>query len=113
MHRKEDGPAGSRSFNNQSSAFVKVNALALPVLPVLLKRWLPEGKLSGQEYIALNPTRQDNSLGSFKINIKTGRWADFATEDKGHDVISLAAYIFGISQGEALRRVATLLGVKL
>ncbi len=95
------------------SAFSKMNARALPLLPVLLKRWLPEGKLCGQEYVALNPTRDDENLGSFKINIKTGRWADFATGDKGSDVISLAAYLFKTTQGEALKRIAKILGEKL
>jgi hypothetical protein len=36
----------------------------------------------------------DQNPGSFSINVRTGRWADFATGDKGGDVISLAAYLF-------------------
>ena len=38
-------------------------------------------------------------------------WADFATGDKGGDVISLAAFLFGLSQAEAARRIAGMLGL--
>ncbi|MDB5491911.1 MAG: uncharacterized protein JWO78_1760 [Micavibrio sp.] len=95
----------SRRFCKKKPSFVEVNAQALEVFPSLLARWLPEGKIVGQEYIALNPTRDDENLGSFKINLKTGRWCDFATDDKGSDIISLAAYLFRSTQGEALRFV--------
>jgi hypothetical protein len=61
--------------------------------------------------VARNPTRRDRHLGSFRINLETGRWADFATGDKGGDAVSLAAYLFHLSQGEAARRVGRMLGV--
>ena len=47
--------------------------------------------MEGHEYVARNPTRADRRPGSFKINLRTGRWADFATGDKGGDPVSLAA----------------------
>jgi hypothetical protein len=43
--------------------------------------------------------------------MRTGRWADFATGDKGGDIVSLAAYLFGLSQSEAARQVAQMLGL--
>ena len=49
--------------------FSQLNALALPHLPTILQRWLPEGKQTGNEYISRNPTRHDQHAGSFKINI--------------------------------------------
>ena len=60
---------------------------------------------------ALNPTRSDKNLGSFSVNVRTGRWADFATGDKGGDPVSLAAYIFSTSQSDAARTLAAVLGV--
>jgi hypothetical protein len=54
--------------------------------------------------------RADRHLGSFKINLRTGRWADFATGDAGGDLISLRAYLDGIRQGEAARRIAREIG---
>jgi DNA primase len=91
--------------------FAAINSAALAALPSLLQRWLPEGKVEGGEYSARNPRRADRNPGSFKINLHTGRWADFATGDGGGDVISLAAYLAGISQGEAARRLAAMLGI--
>jgi hypothetical protein len=77
----------------------------------ILVRWLPGGEFRGHEYVALNPMRADRSLGSFKVNTKTGRWADFATGNKGGDPVSLAAYIFDLSQGQAARAIASMLGI--
>jgi hypothetical protein len=91
--------------------FARVNRAALPYLPDLVRRWLPQGRLQGLEWVALNPTRADRSLGSFKINIVTGKWADFATGDRGGDIISLAAYIGSIGQGDAALQLARELGV--
>lgn len=91
--------------------FQAINQAALAVLPSLLARWLAEGRVVGGEYTARNPTRQDRSPGSFRINLHTGRWADFATGERGGDVVSLAAYLAGINQAEAARRLADMLGL--
>lgn len=84
---------------------------ALPSLPAMVRQWLPDGKLQGDEWTARNPTRCDEHAGSFKVNIRTGRWSDFATGDKGGDAISLAAYLFGMTQVAAARKLANLLGI--
>ncbi len=70
----------------------------------------PHGKREGHEWVALNPTRPDTGLGSFKINLRSGKWADFATGDRGGDLISLWAYIKGTTQYEALRELHNWLG---
>lgn len=56
---------------------------------------LDGGKLVGKNYQALNPHRNDGEPGSFSINTETGVWADFATEDRGRDVISYWAFVKG------------------
>jgi len=90
--------------------FARVNRAALADLPAVLRRRLPDGRMIGGEFIARNPTRNDRCPGSFKINIRTGRWADFATGDGGSDPVSLIAYLDTCSQGEAARRLAAELG---
>ena len=92
--------------------FEAINRAALACLSSLLRRWLPDGLLVGQEYTARNPTRSDRRPGSFRINVHTGKWADFATGDKGGDVISLSAYLSGTGQAEAARALADMLGVR-
>ncbi len=91
--------------------FAAINRAALGCLPDILHRWLPDGRVEGHEYVARNPTRADRRLGSFKITMRTGRWADFATGDKGGDPVSLAAYLSGRSQAEAARELAAMLGI--
>jgi hypothetical protein len=104
------------SFNTTNNInFEAINEAALRALPFLLARWLPGGKRIGKEYVALNPTRQDRHAGSFKVVIvghHAGVWADFATGDRGGDPISLVAYLFGLRQGQAARKLAEMLGVR-
>ena len=93
--------------------FGRVNRAALATLPTLLARWLPGGRTEGAEYVVLNPLRVDRRPGSFRVNTRTGRWADFALEGaRGGDVVSLAAYLGGIGQVEAAERLAEMLGIE-
>jgi hypothetical protein len=92
--------------------FDAVGRAGLARLPDLLARWLPGGRIEGTEYVALNPRRTDRRPGSFKVNLKTGQWADFAIEGaRGRDVVSLAAYLGGVGQIEAAERLAAMLGI--
>lgn len=92
-------------------AFKRIASDALDHIDAILARWLPDGQLQSEEYVVRNPTRADKQPGSFSINVRRGCWADFATGDRGGDLISLAAYLFQLSQAEAAVRLATLLGV--
>jgi hypothetical protein len=91
--------------------FDAINRAALDALPAVLARVLPSGKAVHREWVALNPRRRDRNLGSFRVNRYTGKWADFATGDRGGDPISLVAYVEGVSQGEAARLLAQMLGL--
>ena len=95
----------------KSLDFNSIAQAALRAAPAILVRWLPDGTISGQEYTARNPLRADEHPGSFRVTLITGKWADFATGDKGGDLIALGAYLFSISQIEAARRLAGMLGV--
>ena len=95
----------------RSINFSAVNDAALANLPALLKRWLPDGRSNGREYEARNPRRADRRPGSFRVNLHTGRWSDFATGDRGGDPVSLAAYLFNLSQTEAASRLGAALGI--
>jgi hypothetical protein len=92
--------------------FDAINRAALAALPAVLARILPGGKRVGAEIVALNPRRADRHPGSFRINMRTGKWADFATGDRGGDPISLTAYLEDKSQGDAARLLARMLGVR-
>lgn len=91
--------------------FERVNRRALANAAAVVRALLPEGRLEGHEYVARNPLRHDRRLGSFKVNVSTGRWADFATGDGGGDLVSLAAFVSGLPQREAAIRLAESMGV--
>lgn len=69
------------------------------------------GKNQGREYLPINPTRNDTKPGSLSINRDSGAWSDFATDDKGGDLVALAAYVLGCRQIEAAERLADQLGI--
>lgn len=58
-----------------------------------VKSWLPNGRQEGPEWVCLNPNRNDKKDGSFKINLDSGRWADWGDDQAGNDIISCYAYI--------------------
>jgi hypothetical protein len=93
--------------------FKGIAAAALASAKSLLQEWLPGGRFESREYVALNPTRNDRALGSFKINWQTGEWSDFADPNnaKGRDLVSLFAYINSLDQGQAARQIAEKLGI--
>ncbi len=102
------------SYFRSSASFRVRIALALKGLsydyiPVHLIK--EGGQQFAPEYKALNPTRSDNRRGSFSINVNSGAWADFATGDKGGDLVSLVKYLEGGSQSAACERLASFLGL--
>ena len=94
--------------------FKRVAAAALAQAEAVLARWLPGGERRGKEYFALNPRRADSHKGSFKVNVLSGEWGDFATDDdKGGDLVALVAYLDGVKQDEAATRLAAFLGLEI
>ena len=77
--------AAKKKCSTAKFACLQIRAGALALAEELIPRWLPHGRRMGSEWVALNPTRADRRLGSFKVNLRTGRWADFATGDAGGD----------------------------
>ncbi|CRM34403.1 DUF927 domain-containing protein [Pseudomonas sp. 58 R 3] len=94
-------------------SFADVKSAALKNIDRVLAHWLPNGKRvdGGKEYTAPNPTRTDKRAGSLKVNLSKGTWADFATGDKGGDLIDLVRYIDGGTGVEACKKLADLLSV--
>jgi predicted P-loop ATPase len=94
--------------------FAEIAAACLNHVEALLQEWCPGGHLAGPEWKALNPNRADGKIGSFSVNVTTGRWGDFATGDAGNDLISLYAYLFhGGDQGKSAVELAERFGVSL
>ncbi|MEB3283617.1 MAG: hypothetical protein VKK42_32310 [Lyngbya sp.] len=83
--------------------FKRLNRTLLADRASLLSEWLPGGKISGRNYICGN--LQGASGASLKVSIDTGAWIDFATGEKGGDLISLYAAIKKLGQVEAAKKL--------
>jgi len=85
---------------------------ALLSIETLIPSWIPDAKREGGDYVALNPTRHDNKVGSFRITRSNGSWRDAATGEGGGDLVSLFAYIHGLArQTDAAKEIAPLVGL--
>lgn len=94
---QDNNNPGSTSMKQTMFRAELAQRLLKNALPAL-KDWLPDGEIHGHEYKALNPRRNDQHIGSFSINLSTGLWSDFATSDKGADLVSLYSYIHQIDE---------------
>jgi len=106
---KQDG--WSEHDHRDRINFCEINRAALVSVQGVVARWLPDGRRQGNEWVARNPTRTDRTAGSFKVNLATGRWSDFATGDRGGDLISLVAYISRCRQFDAALQLKQYVGI--
>lgn len=70
----------------------------------LVPMWLPDGDQRGHEYVCGSLSGGKGS--SCSVNLTNGRWADFASDEQGGDLLSLYAAIHGLSQAKAAIQVA-------
>ena len=66
--------------------------------------WLPGGIRRGHEYVCGSLSGGEG--GSCSVNLTNGRWADFASNEQGGDLLSLYAAIHGLSMAKAAVQVA-------
>jgi putative DNA primase/helicase len=88
--------------------FTALNQALLDRIDTLVPMWLPGGVQRGHEYIC--GSLSGGAGNSCAVNVgdseKAGRWADFASDEKGNDLISLYAAIHGLTMGKAALQVA-------
>lgn len=92
--------------------FRELRSRLVPHIEDLVRSLLPDGRREGSEWVTRNPNRSDRRPGSFKVNMGTGMWADFALEDKASrgDIISLFSYIGRTTYLNAAKRLSNLVG---
>ena len=80
----------------------RVNRELLSQAETVLRNWL-NGEVRGRQFVALNPLRDDKSLGSFSINLFNGVWKDFAVDSfSGPDLVSLYMALQHLGETAAL-----------
>ena len=76
----------------------------------LVPMWLPGGTLRGAEYAC--GSVQGGAGSSCSVNLTSGKWGDFAADERGNDLVSLYAACFGLPMGKAAVQVARELGLE-
>lgn len=106
-----DGRRYAGSPPDLTARFERGTRIALNAVASVLEHWLPGGKRQGHDYVVRNPRRADEHEGSFSVNVETGAWYDFATGDKGGDLVSLVAFVENCAQLPALECLEAFLGL--
>lgn len=88
--------------------FDDINRAALPFVPVLVPRWVPNMQQRGDWLMGPVPWRPDRHP-SFGVSLTTGRWRDFARGDHG-DLIDLLHRVRGIDMKDAAKELARSIG---
>jgi putative DNA primase/helicase len=91
--------------------FPRIAEAARAAAPSLVANWLPHGRRNGHEWLVGDLA--GNPGESCSINLNTGKWADFAGDAKGGDLISLYAAINRCDQAEAAREIGRELGIEV
>lgn len=87
-----------------SIPFDRIASELLARADAFCRELFPAGRLEGKNY-RIGNVRGDKGQ-SLAIDLTTGSWKDFASEDKGGDLISLYAAHHGMSQADAARALA-------
>lgn len=87
--------------------FNKINLAALQDMEDVCRILFPNGKRTGQEWCVGSLDGEPGS--SLKINLLSGVWKDFSLGPGGPDPISLVAAFYGISQGDAAKKLDSML----
>lgn len=84
--------------------FAELAGALLSRADALVPAWLPGGVQRGHEYVC--GSLSGGTGTSCSVNLSNGRWADFAADEKGNDLVSLYAAIHGLTMGKAAVQVA-------
>lgn len=106
----EARPGPRRGRKSNAIDFADIKGRAEGWIIDILEEIAPEGALQGNEYVLLNPHRNDGDLGSFKYNIDKHVFTDFADDDvKGSDIIGLVAFLDDVNPLVAAKKVSDLI----
>lgn len=101
-----DTPPTARGANGPLPPirFAELAEALLARAEALVEQWLPGGARRGHEWVCGSLAGGKGS--SCSVNLTNGRWADFASDEQGGDLLSLYAAIHGLSQAKAAVQVA-------
>ena len=103
--RMSDRGASFPAINFKALADALVSQAAM-----LVPSWLPGGVQRGHEYVCASLSGGTGS--SCSVNLNSGQWGDFSSDEKGGDLISLYAAVHGLSMGKAAVQLAHEMGLE-
>ena len=89
---------------NAQVDFTLINQAVQAHAAEFCQKHLPGGRIVGNEYVVGDI--HGGPGDSCRVNLTSGKWADFAGAEKGGDLISLRAAQCGVSQVEAAHELA-------
>lgn len=103
------GPSGA----TKRLDFQAINAAILRSPETVLRELYPKGRREGRNFrMGSINGEEGSSLAVCLSGPKAGVWSDFATGDRGGDIIRLLAVSEGCKQSVAARKLADMLGVE-
>ena len=76
-------------------------------------RWLlPQGRLEGYEWRIGSVDGEEGHSMAVNVGPKAGLWTDFASSEKGGDLIDLIQHVHNLSKKDAVREAKEFLGIK-
>lgn len=90
--------------------FVELARALLEQADRLVPMWLPGGARRGHEWVCGSLSGGKGS--SCSVNLTNGRWADFAADESGGDLLDLYAAIHGLQMAQAALQVARETGLE-
>lgn len=89
--------------------FQGLNEHALQCSESILTALFPNGKRRGSEFEVGSVSGEAGS--SLKVNIHSGMWKDFASDEAGGDICSLVAAVYKCNQAEAAKKLSGMLNL--
>lgn len=89
--------------------FVGLSHVLLERADVMVPQWLPGGRHRGHEWVCGSLAGGEGS--SCSVNLRTGAWADFASDERGGDLTSLFAAIHNLNNVQAAEQLMAMVGM--
>jgi hypothetical protein len=87
----------------------QLEAEAIIYLPAIMKRWLPDGRLSGHRWNAQHPK---SSTHVISVDLHDGSWRDFLDGKSGRTVTSLISHLTNLPAEQAILQLKSIIGAR-
>jgi hypothetical protein len=87
----------------------QLEAEAIIYLPAIMKRWLPDGRLSGHRWNVRHPKSNSHAIS---VDLHDGSWRDFLNAKSGRTVTSLICHLTNLPAEQAILNLKSMIGAR-